>query len=108
MNGGDFVKKALIVGIDEYPDAPLKGCINDANAVAELLRTNGDGSPNFDVSLKLNVKTKAEFLDLIEDLFSGDADASLLYFSGHGSEAGHLVTPDYRGKDLGVLMSEVL
>ena len=59
MNGGDFVKKALIVGIDEYPDAPLKGCINDANAVAELLRTNGDGSPNFDVSLKLNVKTKA-------------------------------------------------
>ena len=108
MNGGDFVKKALIVGIDEYPNAPLKGCINDANAVAELLRTNGDGSPNFDVSLKLNVKTKAEFLDLIEDLFSGDADASLLYFSGHGSEAGHLVTPDYRGKDLGVLMTEVL
>ncbi|MNW57878.1 hypothetical protein D3C74_357100 [compost metagenome] len=45
---------------------------------------------------------------MIDKLFYGDADASLLYFSGHGSENGHLVTPDYRGKDLGVLMSEVL
>lgn len=102
------MKKALIIGIDEYPGAPLHGCVNDANAVAELLKTNEDGEPNFDVSLKLNLRTKAEFLDLLENLFSGDADASLLYFSGHGSEHGHLVTPDYRGKDLGVLMSDVL
>ena len=102
------MKKALIIGIDEYPDAPLNGCVNDANAIAELLRSNGDGSPNFEVSLKLNVKTKAELLDCIENLFKGDIDASLLYFSGHGSDKGHLVTPDYKGKDLGVLMSEVL
>ncbi len=102
------MKKALVIGIDEYPSFPLEGCVNDANAVAELLKTNGDGSPNFDVSLKLNVKTKAEFLDLLDRLFSGQADASLLYFSGHGSASGHLVTPDYRGRDLGVLMTEVL
>ncbi|MBR0599777.1 caspase family protein [Sinanaerobacter chloroacetimidivorans] len=102
------MKKALIIGIDEYPTAPLNGCINDANAVAELLRTNGDGSPNFDVSLNLNVGTKAEFLELLDDLFSGNADATLLYFSGHGSESGHLVTPDYRGRDLGVSMTDVL
>lgn len=87
------MKRALIVGIDEYPSAPLYGCVNDASALAELLKTNGDGAPNFDVSLKLNIKTKAELLDLIDKLFSGDADASLLYFSGHGSEYGHLVTP---------------
>jgi hypothetical protein len=102
------LKKALIIGIDDYPTAPLNGCVNDANAVAELLKTNGDGSPNFDVFLNLNVQTKAEFLDLIEKLFAGDADASLLYFSGHGSECGHLVTPDYRGRDLGVSMTDVL
>lgn len=102
------MKKALIVGIDEYPNAPLQGCVNDASAVAELLKTNGDGAPNFDVSLKLNVTTKADLLDFLDDLFSGDADAALLYFSGHGSEYGHLVTSDYKGKDLGVLMSEVL
>ena len=102
------MKKALIIGIDNYPTAPLNGCINDANAVAELLKTNGDGSPNFDVSLNLNVKTKAIFLDLLDNLFSGDAEASLLYFSGHGSEFGHLVTPDYQGRDLGVSMADVL
>ncbi len=102
------MKKALIIGIDDYPNASLQGCVNDASAVAELLKTNGDGAPNFDVSLKLNIRTKAEFLDIIDSLFSGDAEASLLYFSGHGSEKGHLVTPDYNGKDLGVSMSEVL
>lgn len=106
--GGAFLKKALVIGIDNYPGAPLQGCVNDASAVAELLKTNGGGAPNFDVSLKLNIETKAELLDLIDKLFSGDADAALLYFSGHGSEFGHLVTPDYRGKDFGVLMSAVL
>jgi len=106
--GGDFFKKALIVGIDEYPVARLNGCVINANEVAELLKTNGDGLPNFDVSLNLNVQTKARFLDLIEKLFIGVADASLLYFSGHGSECGHLVTPDYRGRNLGVSMADVL
>ncbi len=102
------MKKALVIGIDDYPNCPLNGCVNDASAIAELLRTNGDGSPNFDVSLQLNVKTKANLLDSIEKLFSGDTNASLLYFSGHGSDKGHLVTPDYKGKDLGVKMDEVL
>ena len=102
------MRKALVIGIDEYPKAPLNGCVNDANAVAELLGTNGDGSPNFEVSLNLNVQTKAELLDLVEGLFVGDADAALLYFSGHGSDCGHLVTPDYQGRDLGVSMVDVL
>lgn len=102
------MKKALVIGIDEYPSAPLHGCVNDAIAVAELLKVNGDGSPNFDVSLNLNVKNKAVFLELLERLFSGDDDASLLYFSGHGSNSGHLVTPDYQGRDLGVSMTDVL
>ena len=102
------MRKALVVGIDDYPCSPLYGCVNDAISVGELLRTNGDGSPNFDVSLKTNIKTKDELLYLIEQLFSGYNEVSLLYFSGHGSEQGHLVTPDYKRKDLGVNMSEVL
>lgn len=102
------MKKALVIGIDEYPKAELKGCANDASAVSELLRTNGDGSPNFEVVLKQNIKTKAEAIELIEQLFSGNADAALLYFSGHGSEQGHLVFPDYIGKDFGILMSQIL
>ena len=29
--------KALVVGIDSYPNAPLGGCVNDAEAMAALL-----------------------------------------------------------------------
>ncbi|MBC1773731.1 caspase family protein [Listeria seeligeri] len=105
-----MAKKALIIGIDDYTSAPLNGCVNDAISVSELLGTNGNGSPNFDVSLKLNVKTKAEMLSLLNALFKGDSDIALLYFSGHGSEygGGHLVTPDHNGYDLGVSMNDIL
>lgn len=104
------MKKALVVGIDEYPNSPLQGCVNEANAVAELLKTNGSGAPNFDVRQETNVGTKAEFMSLLEELFSGEADVALLYFSGHGSDAasGYLVTPDYNGHDLGVPMDYII
>ena len=49
--------KALIVGIDEYSQAPLGGCVNDAEEIAKLLEENEDGSPNFSVKLKRNVQT---------------------------------------------------
>jgi hypothetical protein len=45
------MKRALVVGIDDYPRNPLSGCINDAVAVANTLEKNGDGSPNFSVIL---------------------------------------------------------
>lgn len=48
--------KALIVGIDAYSQAPLRGCVNDAEEIAKLLETNEDGSPNFSVKLKRNVQ----------------------------------------------------
>lgn len=45
------MKRALVVGFDKYLKAPLTGCENDAVAVATVLKTNGDGSPNFAVEL---------------------------------------------------------
>ena len=61
--------KALIVGIDDYSQAPLGGCVNDAEEIAKLLETNEDGSPNFGVKLKLNIQTKVELLDDLNSLF---------------------------------------
>ncbi|MBF4354509.1 caspase family protein, partial [Vibrio anguillarum] len=43
------MKKALIIGINDYPNSPLGGCVNDANTLATVLESNGDGSPNFSV-----------------------------------------------------------
>ena len=45
------MRKALIVGIDNYDQCPLHGCCNDADAVAQVLETNGDRSPNFSVKI---------------------------------------------------------
>lgn len=38
------MRKALVVGIDDYPSAPLHGCINDATSFASIIENNGDGS----------------------------------------------------------------
>lgn len=104
------MKKALIVGIDNYKNNSLNGCVNDALAISSLLGTNGDGSPNFDIEKKLNTVLKNDLMDKIDTLFSGESDVSLLYFSGHGSDkdGGYLVTSDYDKNDLGVPMNYVL
>lgn len=105
------MKKALCVGINNYASAPLKGCINDASGVTALLETHGDGSPNFDVKLETDVPTKSKLKSLIVDLFKGDCDTALLYFSGHGflnEIGGYIVTPDYSKYDEGVSMDEIL
>ncbi len=105
------MKKALVVGINNYPSSPLSGCINDASDVATILGTHGDGSPNFDVRLETDVQTKSELKTMIVELFSGNSDTVLLYFSGHGfldEIGGYLVTPDYEKNDVGISMDEIL
>ena len=34
------MRKALIIGIDDYTQCPLHGCCNDAEAINELLKIN--------------------------------------------------------------------
>ena len=105
------MKKALVVGINNYPSSPLCGCINDASGIATILETHGDGSPNFDVRLESDVPTKSELKTMIVELFSGNSDTVLFYFSGHGffnEIGGYLVTPDYSKYDEGISMDEIL
>ena len=50
-------RKALVVGIDDYPgDYSLNGCVNDAKEIKNLLETNEDGSPNFEVKFAPNIQ----------------------------------------------------
>lgn len=108
------MKKALVIGVNDYPNAPLKGCVNDANAIANTLETNGDGSPNFGVKLitcPSDTVTRASLKESIDHLFSGPSDMALLYFSGHGfmsSTGGYLVSTDAKKYDEGVSMDEIL
>jgi Caspase domain len=108
------MRKALIVGINDYPNAPLRGCVNDAIAISNVFGTHGDGAPNFGVKLKTSPSetiTRATLRCEIESLFSGDPDIALLYFSGHGfinSLGGYIVTPDFKKYDEGVSMDDIL
>jgi hypothetical protein len=105
------MRKALVVGINNYPTSPLHGCINDASAFGSIIERNGDGSPNFDVKLVTDVPTKSDLKGLIIELFSGGSDTELLYFAGHGmlnEFGGYIVTPDYSPNDEGVSMDEIL
>jgi hypothetical protein len=108
------MRKALIVGIDDYPDSPLGGCVNDANTIAEALKRNGDGSPNFDVELITSPGTditRAKLREMIDKLFKGENEMALLFFAGHGAinnSGGFLMSRDGKPYDEGVSMDEIL
>jgi uncharacterized caspase-like protein len=105
------MKKALVIGINEYPSHPLKGAVNDAKVISELLKINGNDSTNFEVKPLYNVKTKSELLTEIAAFFEVSADMALLYFAGHGyvnELGGFIVTPDHKRYDEGISMDHIL
>lgn len=78
------MKRALLIGINNYPGNELKGCVEDIKQVKAAIEKNGDGSPNFDVMMMPDVQTSAEVMENVQRLFSGDGEVAMLYFSGHG------------------------
>jgi hypothetical protein len=108
------MRRALLVGIDDYPSSPLAGCVNDAEAMEELLRRHEDGRVNFDTQLLTSDEervTRSRLREGIDVLFSDPADVALFYFSGHGTEndlGGYLVTSDASAYEEGVSLADVL
>ena len=107
------MRKALVIGLNDYPRCPLDGCVNDANAIANILARNGDNSPNFDVQKITNTATRAELLKGIRALFDGKSDVELLYFSGHGMVSkgnSYIVSTDYNYEEenYGVKLDDIL
>ena len=108
------MRRALIVGIDNYPETPLGGCVNDAKDIETVLATHGDGSPNFQALLMTAPSeevTKPKLREVIEKLFATDCETALFYFSGHGfvrSADGYIVTMDSESYDEGISMTEIL
>jgi len=97
-------KKALVVGIDTYPLFPLRGCGNDAERIADLLRSQHCG---FEVrTLRDQEATRSSVRKSVSWLLA-DADMSIFYFAGHGareSVATYLLTHDTEPNDEGVDM----
>lgn len=107
------MKKALVIGINNYPTAPLNGAVNDAKNISELLKTNGNDSKNFEVKFYDDIKTRAELFKHIVTFFDEniEADMGLLYFAGHGHVnelGGFIVTPDHEMYNEGIAMNDIL
>jgi hypothetical protein len=108
------MRRALIVGIDDYPDIPLRGCVNDALRLSQVLSRHHDGSLNFQCDVLTGPPEKISRALLrrkVSDLFGNPADVAFFHFSGHGTInglGGYLVTPDYCDFDVGIAMTEVL
>ncbi|HEV2913260.1 MAG TPA: caspase family protein [Pyrinomonadaceae bacterium] len=109
-----MTKVAVLVGIDAYPNAPLSGCVNDANRMRESLASNYDGSPNFSCYSLLSSEqqvTRPLLRENLEKLFRHQGEVALLFFAGHGyisGLGGYLVTQDTRRYDEGISMTDVL
>lgn len=71
---------ALVIGNAAYPAAPLRNPVNDANAIAERLRSLG-----FEVTLRTNVKQRE--MTRAVSLFGQSIkprSVALFYYAGHG------------------------
>jgi hypothetical protein len=110
-------RRALIIGIDEYDSVSgLSGCVADANAMAEVLYANDDGSANFDTQVFTSPGssdriTRGFLRTKWNDLFAAFDGDVLFYFAGHGAPTaagGFLVTQDGTEGDLGLAMDELL
>lgn len=108
------MRRALLIGINDYPKNPLKGCENDASRMQSVLETHENGDPNFDCIVLLSSKkdvTRSEVRKNIKKLFNHEKGTTLLYFSGHGATtvAGtYLVTQDAKPEDVGVSLMEIV
>jgi len=84
-----MVKRALCVGINDYPlpDADLRGCVNDAHAWADLLTGHYDFAAS-DIRIVTDAEaTRKTILGGLKDLLNGAGKGDVLVFanSSHGS-----------------------
>ncbi|MEX2662587.1 MAG: caspase family protein [Vicinamibacterales bacterium] len=75
---------ALCIGIDDYRDRPLSGCVNDARQWGGAL-----GALGFDVRYLLDARaTQRGMQDALRDLLAGatPGDVLVMQYSGHGTQ----------------------
>ncbi len=86
---------ALLVGINGYPQKPLRGCLNDVRHLREYLQSRLGGNPGSSDSQQLHLETLTESEATRERIIErfrthlGQAkkgDTALFFFAGHGSQ----------------------
>jgi metacaspase-1 len=91
-----MLKKALLVGINNYRDYPLRGCVNDVTAMKDLLvELFGFSADNIRFITDRDATTKT-VVENLEWLAQGGSDPAVrvFHYAGHG----HFV-PDKNGDE---------
>lgn len=106
-------RRALFVGLNDYPNMPLSGCVNDADAMASILHRNGNNTLNFDIRLstKASEVTLGQLKSQVKTLFASPADVALFFFAGHGAVddgQAYLCTSDYTPDTPGLRMEDLM
>jgi hypothetical protein len=112
------MRKALIVGIDYYDHiGGLHGAVTDAHNVRSVIERHADGTVNFATPNLLTGTgpsarvTKHDLKTAVRELFAGDSDIALFYFSGHGyieDTGGFLCASDCESGDDGLSLNEMM
>ena len=81
------MNKALLVGINAYPNCPLRGCVNDITDMANLLVTKFGFKPE-EIRLLTDARaTTSAILERIKWLAgSQPGDRVFFHYSGHGAQ----------------------
>ena len=94
-------RRALCVGIDRYPTAPLGGCANDARQWRDTLRALGFEDPNLLVD---GEATRSGILGSVTDLIrsSRPGDVLVFQYAGHGTQLTDLNADETDGDSPGL------
>lgn len=90
-------KLALLVGINQYQDSPLQGCVTDVNLQQQLLIHRFGFNPQDIVMLTDEKATRQGILTAFEEHLIKQAkpnDVVVYHFSGHGSKVRDPDSPD--------------
>lgn len=81
-------KRALLVGINAYPTAPLRGCVNDVMLMSEILTKHFGFDTKEKRMLTDASATTTNILERLNWLVDGAQPGDVLFFhySGHGSQ----------------------
>jgi metacaspase-1 len=77
------VKRFIAVGINDYPEAPLSGCVNDADDWASVLEDRGFSGYTLLDQDATGANIRAGLRDMLLQSYWGDT--IILTFSGHGT-----------------------
>jgi hypothetical protein len=95
--GATMKKRALLVGINKYPQAPLAGCVNDVCAMERLLIEQYGFAPAEICVLTDQQATTATIMAKLNWLVAVDPGSAVMFhYSGHGVQmpTGNAAEPD--------------